>query len=63
MKGVKPCGRCMVVNIDHQSGIVKQEPLSTLSTYRKFNQKINFGQNVIALSEGQIAVGNKIIMI
>jgi uncharacterized protein YcbX len=63
MKGVKPCGRCMVVNIDHQSGIVSQEPLSTLSTYRKFNQKINFGQNVIALGEGQIAVGNKIIII
>lgn len=62
MKGVKPCGRCMVVNIDQLSGIVGQEPLSTLSTYRKFNQKINFGQNVIALSEGQIAVGNKIII-
>jgi uncharacterized protein YcbX len=63
LKGVKPCGRCMVVNIDQESGMLQQEPLSTLSTYRKFNQKINFGQNVIALSEGHIAIGNKIITI
>ncbi len=48
-QGVKPCARCVLTTIDPDTGIVAsdKEPLATLSTYRKRNRKIYFGQNVI----------------
>lgn len=62
LKGVKACARCQVPGIEQTSGIVSKEPLKTLATYRNFNHKINFGQNVIILNEGYLAVGNEIIL-
>ncbi|MEY4935111.1 MAG: hypothetical protein RIS64_1470 [Bacteroidota bacterium] len=48
-QGVKPCARCVLTTIDPDTGIVAsdKEPLATLSTYRKRNRKIYFGQNAI----------------
>jgi uncharacterized protein len=48
-QGVKPCARCVLTTIDPDTGIAasNKEPLATLSTYRKRNRKIYFGQNVI----------------
>jgi uncharacterized protein YcbX len=48
-QGVKPCARCVLTTIDPDTGIAAsdKEPLATLSTYRKRNRKIYFGQNVI----------------
>jgi len=60
MLGVKPCGRCVVTTIDQQTGIAGEEPLVTLSGYRKWNNKIYFGQNVIPKSFGLIKVGDGI---
>lgn len=62
LSGVKPCARCTVTTIDQENAGISKEPLKTLSTYRNFNHKINFGQNVIVLNEGTIAVGDKIIL-
>jgi uncharacterized protein len=47
--GVKPCARCIMTTIDPDTGVVAadKEPLAMLSTYRKRNRKIYFGQNVI----------------
>jgi uncharacterized protein YcbX len=60
-KNAKPCERCIMVNNDPKSGIVKKEPLNTLSTYRKVDNSILFGTNVMCLNEGEITVGDTLI--
>jgi uncharacterized protein len=59
-KNVKPCGRCIMVNNDPQKGIVKKEPLKTLSKYRNFNNSVLFGTNIVSLNSGLIKVGDEI---
>ncbi len=54
---VKPCARCSLTTIDQRSGIPGKEPLTTLATYRKFNGKVMFGQNVLAATIGKLSVG------
>jgi len=61
MLGVKPCARCVMTTIDQSTGVAGQEPLATLSTYRKRNNKIYFGQNVIPKSFGSIKLGDHIL--
>ena len=51
---VKPCARCVITTIDPMNGKKNKEPLTTLSSYRNFKNKIMFGQNVIGHSEGTI---------
>ena len=60
MKVIKPCARCSVVTIDQQAGEVGKEPLKTLASYRKKDNKIFFGANAIALKEGVVSVGDPI---
>jgi len=60
---VKPCARCQVTTINQQNGIMEIEPLKTLSTYRKINNKIMFGQNVIPKNtNGLISIGDELIV-
>ncbi|MES2691005.1 MAG: MOSC N-terminal beta barrel domain-containing protein [Bacteroidota bacterium] len=54
-KTAKPCARCVVTTINQQTLETSKEPLATLAKYRMHDNKINFGVNVICLSEGQIA--------
>jgi uncharacterized protein YcbX len=58
--GVKPCARCVMTTIDQDSAVKGNEPLATLNTYRKRNNKVLFGQNVLPLDEGVIRVGDTI---
>ncbi len=58
--GVKPCGRCVLTTVDPATGVMGKEPLLTLSRYRKQNEKINFGQNVIPTRFGEISEGDEI---
>lgn len=51
---VKPCSRCTIPNIDSTTAERGIEPAKTLSGYRKTNNKIYFGQNVIPNGEGFI---------
>jgi uncharacterized protein len=60
-KNAKPCGRCIMVNTNPKNGIVKKEPLNTLSTYRKVENSILFGTNSMCLNEGEIKVGDALI--
>jgi uncharacterized protein YcbX len=60
-KNAKPCGRCIMINNNPKNGIVKKEPLNTLSTYRKVDNSILFGTNVMSLNEGEISVGDTLI--
>ena len=61
--GVKPCGRCVVTTINQQTAEVSKEPLQTLATYRSSNNKVNFGQNLLASGTGIISIGDEIILL
>jgi uncharacterized protein len=59
--GVKPCARCIMTTVNPTTGQFEgKEPVRTLSTYRKRNNKIFFGQNVMTAYEGIIAVGDEV---
>ncbi|WP_111672385.1 MOSC domain-containing protein [Algoriphagus litoralis] len=57
---VKPCARCVMITVDQDSGEKGKEPLKTLSSYRTINNKVYFGQNVVALQHGRIKIGDEI---
>jgi hypothetical protein len=62
-RGIKPCARCIIPTIDQDSGARANEPLTTLATYRKSDNKILFGQNVIWLGtpeQARVACGMQI---
>lgn len=59
--GVKPCSRCVLTTVNQDTAEKGIEPLLTLSTYRKRENKIYFGQNAVALDHGEVAVGDKIV--
>ncbi|MCW8825091.1 MAG: MOSC domain-containing protein [Gammaproteobacteria bacterium] len=54
---VKPCSRCVIPTIDLDTGMKGAEPIKTLASYRMRENRIYFGQNVIAEGCGQIEVG------
>ena len=58
--GVKNCARCVLTTVNQESGVKGSEPLQTLATYRRRNNKILFGQNLVALETGEVAVGDTI---
>ncbi|MEP7321340.1 MAG: MOSC N-terminal beta barrel domain-containing protein [Saprospiraceae bacterium] len=62
MKGSKLCARCNIPTIDQETALSNQEPTATLATYRLFDKKILFGQNVIIKSLGEIHVGDELII-
>ncbi len=61
-KAVKPCARCTVTTTDQQSGVRGSEPLLTLSKYRKKDNHVLFGQNLICLKEGKVHVGDNLFL-
>ena len=56
-KAVKPCPRCVVINVEPETGIRGTEPLKTLSSYRLSGNDINMGQNLLCFKEGTIEIG------
>lgn len=48
----KPCGRCQVIGIDQNSAQTGPEPLRTLGTFRRNNNKVLFGLNVCWQHQG-----------
>lgn len=53
---IKPCSRCVLTTLDPNTLQRGEEPLRTLSTYRKFENKIHFGANVVCRKPGLIQV-------
>jgi len=53
----KPCSRCVIPTIDPATGLRGQEPLRTLMSYRRRDNKVYFGQNLIHDGVGRLAVG------
>ena len=59
-EAVKPCARCVITTTDQETAERASEPLLTLSKFRKVNNKVMFGMNLISHSQGIIKVGDKI---
>lgn len=53
-KVAKPCARCVVVTINPETLETGKEPLATLAKYRRVDDKVNFGVNLICLKEGVV---------
>lgn len=60
--GVKRCARCALPTVDPETGEKGVEPLRTLSTFRKFENKVYFGQNLIAIDHRTVNVGDLITL-
>lgn len=54
---VKPCSRCVIPSIDPLSAEKDAAILRVLRGYRQRDNKIYFGQNLIAESSGEISLG------
>lgn len=61
----KPCARCTVPTVDQLKGTRGEEPLVTLSTYRKSDHNaVFFGQNIInEQKSGEIVLGTEVIVL
>jgi len=57
---VKPCARCVGINVDPQTGTTSREPLRTLSTYRKRDRDVFFGYNALHRNLGTLNVGDPV---
>jgi uncharacterized protein YcbX len=57
LRVVKPCSRCVIPSIDPDTAEKGVEPLHTLASYRRRDNKIYFGQNVIVDGQGEISTG------
>ncbi len=56
----KPCARCVMVNIDPQTGEKGTEVLKTLANYRKTGHKVMFGQNLLIRRAGLLREGTEV---
>ena len=54
---VKPCDRCVVTTTDQATAERGLEPLRTLATYRRWDGKVWFGQNVVHEGTGRLGRG------
>jgi len=59
---VKPCARCVLTTVNQDTAEKGIEPLATLSKYRKQDNKVLFGQNLIAINHGEIHEGDEIVL-
>ncbi len=60
---VKPCSRCVLTTVDQYEGKkMGVEPLATLATYRKWDNNVYFGQNLLPLNFNEIREGDEIIL-
>lgn len=56
----KPCARCVLITLDQETMKKGKEPLKTLSTYRRQENKVLFGQNLLCDPAGTIWVGDRV---
>ncbi len=60
--GVKPSSRCQVTTINQNNATIAKEPLKTLALFRRKNNKIFFGQNLLHQGAGIVQVGDEIVI-
>ena len=59
-EAVKPCARCVITTTDQETAERAEEPLYTLSKYRKVDNNVMFGMNLIADSTGYVNLNDRI---
>jgi len=59
-EAVKPCARCVITTTNQETAERLHEPLLTLSKFRKIDNKVMFGMNLVSESTGKVEVGDKI---
>lgn len=57
---VKQCARCVLTTVNQDTGDKGIEPLLTLSQYRKKENKVLFGKNLVALNHFEVYEGDEI---
>ena len=62
-KVAKPCARCVLTTVDQETAKKGKEPLLTLSKYRTVNNKVLFGQNLLAINTGIIKLSDPVEII
>lgn len=60
---VKPCARCHVTTIDQNTAQSSHEPLKTLARYRKYENQVLFGMNLVALNSGSVSINDPVIIL
>ena len=56
----KPLARCPIPTINQETATKSKEPLATLSKFRKRDNKIYFGQNLLYNGRGIINIGDQL---
>jgi hypothetical protein len=59
-EAVKPCARCVITTTNQETAERLHEPLLTLSKFRKVENKVMFGMNLIADSTGSVNLNDRI---
>jgi len=57
---VKSCTRCVITTVDQDTAAQGKEPLRTLSSFRKWNGKVYFGENIVPENTGIIQRGDEV---
>lgn len=57
LRVAKPCSRCIIPTIDPDTAERSAEPLRTLMQYRRRDNQVFFGQNLIADGAGTLRLG------
>lgn len=60
LRVTKPCGRCVVITTDQETGERSPEPLRTLATIRTRDGEALFGVNAVPETLGVIRVGDPV---
>jgi uncharacterized protein YcbX len=56
----KACDRCVVTTVDPDTGTTGREPLRTLASYRRWDNAVWFGVNLIHDGQGSLRVGDSV---
>ena len=59
----KPCARCAIPMVDPATGTSGKEPIQTLATYRRRENQVMFGQNLIHRRQGTLRVGESVMVL
>lgn len=60
LRAPKPCERCVMTTIDPATARLGPEPLRTLASFRRRDNGVWFGVNLVPTSLGEIAVGDPV---
>ena len=60
---VKPCARCVGVNVEPGTGRATKEPLATLARMRTRDHKVYLGQNGVHRGVGLLSLGDDVVVV